>query len=251
MGGKLETGGSSNERVERRRFTISRISGNTMGFSSNYCCCQYHVHCGSLFIGILCTILSLLSLAFGSVGYGVGVNQKLDDFLPKFLSPYAHYLFGFAIGGLIETILLLLCSVLLVVGNRARKPALYWPWIVFAFLHLFFSLLRLLLFVFVLIYTATQEIKGMSKADREHSFLFLTLLTSLLIVLFSCELYFVFVVIRGRRFLVEEQNTQKVIYREQYGGGEYAAYFPHLYNRRTDYPWAGHRPNSTPSYVYY
>ncbi|KAI6206160.1 hypothetical protein M3Y94_00875400 [Aphelenchoides besseyi] len=216
---------------------------------SYYTACSIHCHTGTFIIGLLCLLLSLVSLIFGGIGYGVSVNQDLRELLPNFLQKYAKYIFGFTVSGLVETLLLFIVSTVLLISNRTRRPLGYWPFIIFAFFHLFFSLFRILLFVFVLVYTATQEINGMNKTDREHGLLGLSILTALLIVFFCLEAYFVSVVVRGRQFLLDERKTQKVVYRHYNGGGEYDVYSPY---RHTDFPFANGRPhNMQQSYVYY
>jgi hypothetical protein len=50
---------------------------------------------------------------------------------PEFAREFANYAYFYIIGSLIESVILLLTSILLVWGNRARKSVLYWPFIIY------------------------------------------------------------------------------------------------------------------------
>jgi hypothetical protein len=88
----------------------------------------------------------------------------------------------------------------------------------------------------------------MSSQERQQSIIGISIALAVLIILFLVELYFVCVVIRARKFLVEERNIQKsVAYYGSYPGGQWVEQQPHYYH---GYHYGGGRRN-VPTYVYY
>ncbi|KAI6191041.1 hypothetical protein M3Y97_00184700 [Aphelenchoides bicaudatus] len=218
-----------------------------------YCCCGLHVHVGTFIIGLICVLYSALSIFAGaSVIYVSNGNSNVSDFSwPSFSQHFVNYAYYYTIGSMIENILLLLTSIILICGNRLRKPALYWPFIIYQILSLLISLARLIAVVYVLIKTMFDENEPVkTREQREQGILAISFLAFILILLFCFQFYFIWVVVRGRRFLVEERRIEKSVmnnYNPYHSGGTLVDPY-YQYHRQWQH---GHRPSSSPSYVYY
>jgi len=227
--------------------------------SYKYCCCGVHVHVGTFIIALICLIYSTLSILGGaSVFYKVtntgtanGTESWFPGF-PEFAKDFMKYgyIYFYTIGSLIESILLFLTSILLIWGNRARKPWLYWFFIIYQLLSLLIAFARLIAVLYVLLNELLSE-SDKTREQREQGILAISFIAFLLVLLFCFQFYFLWVVVRGRKFLVEERKMQKSVvnnYNPYHSGGTLVDQPYYQYHRQWD---SGHRPPNSPSYVYY
>ncbi|KAI6218399.1 hypothetical protein M3Y99_01711800 [Aphelenchoides fujianensis] len=113
---------------------------------------------------------------------------------------------------LLNTIVAIACLMLLY-GNRRRKPSFYLPFLIIGYFELGFQIAKIALFIVAGIAVLAGKVAEIPEDERSPTFFGILAAIGIAIVIFLIDCYFLFVVIRGRRYLLNARaGRHNVLY---------------------------------------
>ncbi|KAI6206136.1 hypothetical protein M3Y94_00872300 [Aphelenchoides besseyi] len=108
--------------------------------------------------------------------------------------------------------IVVISTIMLIAGNRRKRPSLYMPFIIIGVFELGFQCAKLILFIVASIAVLSDHIIEVPPERRMLTFFGIMVLSVIAVFIFLFDLYFVFVVNRGRRYLLDTQSNQALVH---------------------------------------
>ncbi|KAI6223147.1 hypothetical protein M3Y99_01459900 [Aphelenchoides fujianensis] len=182
------------------------------------CCCGMHVHKGAFIIAIISIVFDVLNL-FGGVFTATSANNATLSFYNQNTTangtadPAVVFLQGLqnrvpvnATGSILLNVLSIIFAVVLIVGIKKRKPAFYWPFLVWTALGVILAaIVCVILFVASIVLFVNPDSFEMKHSENVYAGV-ITLVVALIVLLaVAIKFYFMFhVPNRSRQVMVED-----------------------------------------------
>ncbi|KAI6240391.1 hypothetical protein M3Y99_00471300 [Aphelenchoides fujianensis] len=169
--------------------------------ASDFCWCGVHVHKGTLVLAILCLIGVILAI-LGDV-YLIGRNDiTTGETLDYVLFSVRSRAFYHAIWDILLNTIVAIACLMLIYGNRRRKPSFYIPFLIIGYFELGFQIAKV-----------PGKVAEIPEEERSPTFFGILAAIGIAIIIFMIDCYFLFVVIRGRRYLLNARaGRHNVLY---------------------------------------